>query len=277
MIELMTSAPITITFLCTPLSTSFAPTCSAYGNPEHAADRSNPHALFAPSRSCTRQAVAGKNISGVTVATMITSISLPSIPRFARHTFAASTARSLVATPSSTICRSRIPVRSVIHWSLVATIFSRSALVNNRGGTYVPTELIFARTCVRGFNVKLKLAPHLGYKPNQIAPMNGRSSIAVHSLRERHACHLPAHWQLGTGNAKHACRGDESAGGNMCTGRPTAPIITRYRCFLPDLAGLAGLRRVGPGTGTILPLHTLLRSHRANCVRAKLAHAVLYN
>ena len=39
-----------------------------------------------------------------------------------------------------------------------------------------------------------------------------------------------------------------------CTGRPTAPIITRYRCFLPDLAGLAGLRRVGPGTETSLPL-----------------------
>jgi hypothetical protein len=35
-------------------------------------------------------------------------------------------------------------------------------LVNNRGGTYVPTELIFARTWVRGFNVKLKLSPHLG-------------------------------------------------------------------------------------------------------------------
>src|SRR5258708_33027110 len=41
---------------------------------------------------------------------------------------------------------------------------------------------------------------------------------------------------------------------NQCTGRPTAPVITRYRCFLPDLAGLAGLRRVGPGTGTSLPL-----------------------
>src|SRR6202022_3630724 len=38
-----------------------------------------------------------------------------------------------------------------------------------------------------------------------------------------------------------------------CAGRPTAPIITRYRCFLPDLAGLAGLRRVGPGTRTSLP------------------------
>src|SRR5882757_10187536 len=45
----------------------------------------------------------------------------------------------------------------------------------------------------------------------------------------------------------------------QCTGRPTAPIITRYRCFLPDLAGLAGLRRVGPGTGTILSLNDLLR------------------
>ena len=29
---------------------------------------------------------------------------------------------------------------------------------------------------------------------------------------------------------------------------PTAHALARYRCFLPDLAGLAGLRRVGPGT-----------------------------
>src|ERR1700684_1867702 len=28
--------------------------------------------------------------------------------------------------------------------------------------------------------------------------------------------------------------------------------MARYRCFLPDLAGLAGLRRVGPGTRLIL-------------------------
>ena len=63
----------------------------------------------------------------------------------------------------------------------------------------------------------------------------------------------------------------------QCTGRPTAPIITRYRCFLPDLAGLAGLRRVGPGTGTILSLKTLLRPHRHACIRAKLAHTTLHN
>jgi hypothetical protein len=58
------------------------------------------------------------------------------------------------------MCLVWIPVRSVIHWSLVATIFSRSAFVSNRGGTYVPTQLIFARTWLCGFNVRLKLSPH---------------------------------------------------------------------------------------------------------------------
>ena len=36
-------------------------------------------------------------------------------------------------------------------------------------------------------------------------------------------------------------------------GYPTAPAWARYRCFLPDLAGLAGMRRVGPGTEPSLP------------------------
>ena len=60
----------------------------------------------------------------------------------------------------------------------------------------------------------------------------------------------------------------------QCTGRPTAPVITRYRCFLPDLAGLAGLRRVGPGTGISLPLQPHLRRSRASCIRAKLADII---
>ena len=47
---------------------------------------------------------------------------------------------------------------------------------------------------------------------------------------------------------------DPLCGAKKCTGRPTAPVMTRYRCFLPDLAGLAGLRRVGPGTRLILTL-----------------------
>jgi hypothetical protein len=61
----------------------------------------------------------------------------------------------------------------------------------------------------------------------------------------------------------------------QCTGRPTAPVITRYRCFLPDLAGLAGLRRVGPGTGTSLPLQTHLRLRHTTASPAKLAHTIL--
>jgi len=46
------------------------------------------HAPFAPSLSCTRQAVAGKSISGVTVA----STSVATIPLLSRQRFAASTA-----------------------------------------------------------------------------------------------------------------------------------------------------------------------------------------
>jgi hypothetical protein len=42
---------------------------------------------------------------------------------------------------------------------LVATIFSRSALVSNRGGTYVPTELIFTLTLFCAFNVRLNPSP----------------------------------------------------------------------------------------------------------------------
>ncbi len=30
------------------------------------------------------------------------------------------------------------------------------------------------------------------------------------------------------------------------TGEPAAHVLTYYRCFLPDLAGFAGLRRAGP-------------------------------
>ena len=68
-------------------------------------------------------------MSGVTVATMIASISWGSMPPRANAIFAASAARSLVATPLSTTWRSRIPVRLNIHSSLVSTIFSKSLLV----------------------------------------------------------------------------------------------------------------------------------------------------
>ena len=65
-------------------------------------------------------------MSGVTVPTMMTSTSLASMPRAARHFFAASVHISLTPSPLASTCRSRMPVRSMIHWSLVSTIFSRS-------------------------------------------------------------------------------------------------------------------------------------------------------
>src|ERR1700726_700502 len=46
--------------------------------------------------------------------------------------------------PLSTTWGSRMPVRVRIHSSLVSTIFSRSALVITRGGTYPATPVIFA-------------------------------------------------------------------------------------------------------------------------------------
>jgi NAD(P)H-dependent flavin oxidoreductase YrpB (nitropropane dioxygenase family) len=50
-------------------------------------------------------------MSGVTVATMIASTSEGSTPRAARQRLAASTAKSLVAIPGSTMWRSRMPTR----------------------------------------------------------------------------------------------------------------------------------------------------------------------
>jgi hypothetical protein len=41
--------------------------------------------------------------------------------------------------------RSRIPVRETIHSSLVSTIFSKSAFVSTRSGTYEPIATIRAR------------------------------------------------------------------------------------------------------------------------------------
>ena len=65
-------------------------------------------------------------MSGVTVPTMMTSISLGSMPRVARHFLAASTQISLTPSPLASTWRSRMPVRDMIHSSLVSTIFSRS-------------------------------------------------------------------------------------------------------------------------------------------------------
>ena len=75
---------------------------------------------------CTRHAVEGKNMSGVTVQRMMAFTSEAATPRCASAQRAASMAISEVAIPAGAMWRSRIPTLSRIHWSFVSTIFSRS-------------------------------------------------------------------------------------------------------------------------------------------------------
>ncbi len=92
----------------------------------------------------TRQAVAGNGMSPEIVPTRIMSSSSGLTWERFNAMSAAFVQRSENFSPSETMWRSLIPVRSVIHWSLVATIFSRSALVRSFFGTAAPTLRIFA-------------------------------------------------------------------------------------------------------------------------------------
>jgi hypothetical protein len=103
-------------------------------NPAHAAERSSAGQEPAPSFCWTNTAVAGIGMSGVTVAMRIMSRSLADSSAASRACLAAAVAMSLVTIPSGAMRRCLMPVRSVIHASLVSTIFSRSAFVRTIGG-----------------------------------------------------------------------------------------------------------------------------------------------
>src|SRR5262249_2484763 len=78
-------------------------------------------------------------ISGVIVATTIKSICSAVTPAASIARKAARAPKSEVNSSLDAMWRSLIPVRVVIHSSDVFTIFSRSALVKTREGTYDPT------------------------------------------------------------------------------------------------------------------------------------------
>jgi hypothetical protein len=80
-------------------------------------------------------AADGKGMSGVMVPTTMRSTSSARTPAILRALWAALRARSLDASFSAATWRSLMPVRSTIHWSLVSTILSRSALVRIFSGT----------------------------------------------------------------------------------------------------------------------------------------------
>src|SRR5262249_60837746 len=63
---------------------------------------------------------------------------------------------------------------------------------------------------------------------------------------------------------KHPCQSAVSEK----TGHPAAHALARYRCFLPDLAGLAGLRRAGPRKTDFNTFVSFVRE-KPGCVPAK--------
>src|SRR3989337_1395610 len=115
-------------------------------NPEQAAETSSAAARRAPRPSCNRQAVAGKGMAGVMVATRMRSRSMGSSAAASRAFSAASSARVAVSSPAPQMRRSEIPVRDVTHSSLVSTSCSRSALRRIRDGTADPVPRIRLRS-----------------------------------------------------------------------------------------------------------------------------------
>ena len=106
MIADITSVPINNTLRQLPERTYRSATASPYRNPEQAAAKSNAKARMAFRFLWIRQAVDGKGMSGVHVATTIRSRLVGSHPARASAACAASVPRSELAMPSATILRS---------------------------------------------------------------------------------------------------------------------------------------------------------------------------
>ena len=115
---------------------------SAYMKPVQPAERSYAAASTAPSASARIAAVDGNAMSGVTVATMRRSMSLPASPACASASRAAGSARSESASSGAAIRRSRMPVRSTIHSFDVSTNCASSSFVTTRSGTLHPSPVI---------------------------------------------------------------------------------------------------------------------------------------
>ena len=137
-----TSPPTTSARRESPVATIPYACASAYMNPVQPADRSYAAASTAPSWSARIAAVDGNAMSGVTVATISRSIPLPSTPACSMASRLAGSARSDSASSFEAIRRSRMPVRSRIHSSVVSTYCLRSSFVTTWSGTLQPRPVI---------------------------------------------------------------------------------------------------------------------------------------
>ena len=131
-----TSLPTTSTCSTPPAWIIDEPTTRPYRKPAHAAARSNDPQRM-PSLSPTNAPVWGSGCSGVQVATIRRSIASGVRPA-CLIAAQASTARLAVVSSGLAMRRSRMPVRSTIHSSVVSIRCSRSALVSRCSGRATP-------------------------------------------------------------------------------------------------------------------------------------------
>ena len=99
--------------------------------------------------------MAGSRRSGEMLPRMMASRSRAPTPARCMAQSDATRQRLESDSPGPAIRRSRMPVRSTIHWSEVSRNFSRSALVTTRSGTAVPRPVMAA------IGVALTRAPRL--------------------------------------------------------------------------------------------------------------------
>ena len=128
----MVSLPTTKTFLAAPVLMYCSAVVSAKIKPAQT-DCKSKAGQVAPIAFCNMVAVAGKILSGVVVARMIRSSSDASIPAISSAFIEAFSAKSQVLSLATT-WRCLMPVRVVIHSSVVSMVLERSSLVMMFGG-----------------------------------------------------------------------------------------------------------------------------------------------
>ena len=110
----------------------------------------------------------------------------------------ASMARVAVVSPGPAIRRSRMPVRSTIHWSLVSTRCSRSALVRRWSGSAVPHPAIAARM-LRRLAATRRAGPPGAVRPGARAcPRAGRGTGCTPGVEVPGPSRCPTVWPSST-------------------------------------------------------------------------------
>ena len=138
MMDVSLSDATTSTCRACSLATSPSATLRAYRKPVQAAPTSNAAACLAPSRAWRSHAWEGRSRSGEQVARTTASRSSGVSPVCSSTCSAAALAMQAFDSSGPATRRSRMPVRSRIHWSDVSSRVENSSFVMTRLGVYRP-------------------------------------------------------------------------------------------------------------------------------------------